>query len=404
MKWIRIINLSIFLIVFSSLAYTNSVYVARGFVDDPLVNAKYFIMSFGIVIGIIQLIYKNKNQKPTLHFTKEFVEVIVLIFSFLLISLTLSLLREQFTQQTIIELFKMLIAILYAFCVLNTIDYPDFYKCMVVILFVSLYCYILEIGINKFSIINLESVSYFSSYSPFESSMASSFSILCCTFFMYFKEKPIYKILSLLFVFLTFKRLSIVYAILLLIFTTFFDVNRRISKNWINILKISFVLLTLIYYALMLPQNQQLFSSIFHSSQFEFSMGRSRFLANLSDYQSFGFGSTTQYLGKNMEMDLIKILLELSIVGLILFISIIWDVCGTNFYNVFFMFYIFMNMLTSHSLGNPFSWALSYILIGYISVFGNSYYRNHKLKYLSIWKKDGRTNPVTNSARRFLDA
>ncbi|WP_050614500.1 hypothetical protein [Bacillus testis] len=373
---VRAINIFIFIVAFTLHAYTDAVYESKKIDAGFLGSLKYVVIIMGIAFCILQ-IRKKKNGLLYLYEIKKIGTVIIV---FLFISLLLSLFQGMFTSQTISELVKMLIPLFYVFCIMNTFEYKDIYYCMVTTLVVSIIGYILEIGIDTFSIANFTSISFSTSYSPFESHYAAGTSIALCAFFMYYRKSKILMLVSLLFAIITFKRLAIIFAIFLFIYSLFFETDKFVSKRYINFLKLVFIVGTIVYYFLLTPSFSNVFYNIFSVDATSLTMGRSYFLSNLlnSSYSSFGFGSSTVFMGRSLEMDLIKILLELSIVGLVFFVWNYYDLARKHLYGSIFMTFSFLNMLTSHSLTNSFYWILIMLILGCIL-----YKREENALYLS---------------------
>lgn len=219
-----------------------------------------------------------------------------------------------------------------------------------------------------------------SSYSPFESSFAAGASVAFCVFFTYYRKNRVITIFSLIFAILTFKRLAVLFAIFMFIVPYFIDVNKKVDNKYKNFIKVVFIILTVLYYQMLLPQNSNIFQSIFKESQDKFTMGRSSFLRDLlaKEYVCSGLGSTSEIIGKGLEMDLIRILLETSGLGLIIFIFGYWECAGKNIYTYLYMLFQFLNLLTSHSLGNPFNWILSLITIFCITYKKQENFKNKK--------------------------
>ncbi|NRO92066.1 hypothetical protein IMAU10142_02110 [Lactobacillus helveticus] len=94
---------------------------------------------------------------------------------------------------------------------------------------------------------------------------------------------------------------------------------------------------TRVYLFTMMPQNQMWSYEKFHLNIGDFSMGRSyrvAFLLN-NNFISYGLGSSSQFLNNTfgtvytvstLELDLIKILLELGSIALIVFILVYYNI------------------------------------------------------------------------------
>jgi len=369
-------NTFILVLIFAIRAITDAIFVSRGIDSNIWINSKFIMIIIGIIISILQLSIKN-NKKI---FTKELRSILFTSFSFLIITLIVWIVNGTFYVNAFEEIIKMIIPIIYAYLILNTLEFKDIYHAFIYILIINYIGLFLEVGINNFSD---------KSYSPFESNYFAGTSIALCVFFMYYRKSKLLTLASLLFVLLTFKRVSILFSLLLFVLPFFIDINGHVSSKYKKIITFLFIILTLIYYNLLLPSSAELFKSIFGKSQIDFTMYRSVFLSRLLDcgYSLKGFGTTTALLGKSMEMDLIKIFLETTIIGLAIFIYNYVKLCGSHIYLHFYVLYLMSNMLTSHSLGNYLGWALAFIIIGCIN-----YKQNSNLTYLKLKKKESIIN------------
>ena len=364
-KDISFINVLLVILVYFSRSITDALYVSKN-ISNISVYLKYIFMLASIIFCFIQL---RKKENRTYIFKKELLSVLFVIISFLFITLLFTLKNGNFYQESISELIKIIIPIIYAFFILNVFSFKEIYYSMVGILLCSFLGYVLEIGTDNFTMSNILTMSFGTSYSPFESHLFSGASIALYAFFIYYRKNKFLVALSLLFVVCTFKRLSIVFAIFLLIIPYFININKKVNEKlriWISIF---FVVITIIYYFLLIPSSADFFYDIFGKTQREFTMSRSIFLERIlnSNYSSSGIGSVTHFLGRSLEMDLIQIYFEVSIIGLIIFVWNYWKCAGNIVYTYIYMAFQFFNMLTSHSLDNSFNWVLVFLIIGCIT-------------------------------------
>ena len=362
-KIISVINTLIFTLIFASRSLTDAIYVTRD-ISSPLINLKYFFLIFGMLFCALQLIKKKK-----LIYVKEIKSVYIIIVLFFVISLLMMFINRGSNNKLLEELFKLFLPITYVFLILNTFDFEDIYKSMVLAFAFSMLGYILEIGFSTFSYSNILSVDFSNSYSPFESSAAAGASVAFFTFFMYFRKNKVLKYLSFIFPLFTFKRFSVLFALLLFFLPMVVNMDRMVTKNQKMFLKIMFIILTVVYYLLLMPSSSTLFYKIFNETQRKFTMGRSEFLSWIlnGNFTNLGLGSTTKFLGKSLEMDLIKILIETGFLGLIIFVFNYWNCSGQIIYTNTLMGFQFFNLLTSHSLSNSFNWILTFLVIGCIT-------------------------------------
>ena len=380
-----IISVFLFILIFAIRSFTDAIYVSKGIDSNIWINSKYIVLIIAIIWGVFLL----KNKKDKYIFSKEFASVWIVITIFILIILILIIYSNNFYTGTIEEFIKLILPIIYVFIVLNTFNFKEIYVSMSVTLILSLIGYVIEIGTSNFSLANILTMNFFSSYSPFESSMSCGIAIALFVFFVYYDKNKIFKYLSFIFVIFTFKRLFIVFAIVLLILSKFVDINKVVRNKYITIAKVFFIVATILYYIFLLPSSSHFFEKVVGNSQDEFTMGRSSFLRTLenSDFISSGLGSTTQVIGRGLEMDLIKIYLELGIIGLITFVLGYWNCAGNKVYTFIYMTFQFFNMLTSHSLTSSFDWILAFLIIGCISYKTNNQEFQKNKERVKIYEK-----------------
>ena len=393
-KYITHLNIFLFILMYAFRSFTDALYVSKGIESNFIINVKYIILIIAIIFSVFQLKYK----KEKLIFKKEFFNIIFVVFSIVVISLVMFLISDKIYMSFFERIIKLVLPIIYVFLLINLLDFKDIYTCMCGVLLLSFVGYIIEIGIDKFNISNILSIDFLNSYSPFESHYSAGTSIAMCAFFMYYRKNKLLELLSLIFAIFTFKRVAVLFAILLLILPRIINVNKELNKKYINIIKIIFVFLTLVYFWLLLPSSSDIFFDIFGETQSKFTMTRSDFLNTLLNigFKSSGLGSITDILGRDLEMDLISIFLETTIVGLIIFINGYWNCSGNKVYTVIYMLFEFSNLLTSHSLTNSFNWILAFLIIGCKSYKKKEEFKTRKIKFIIKRRINGTGKSINN--------
>jgi hypothetical protein len=101
-------------------------------------------------------------------------------------------------------------------------------------------------------------------------------------------------------------------------------------------------------------------------------MGRNWFLKSLlsSGYKSYGYYSSIDWNGRDIEMDLVRIFLELTIIGLCIIIWIFIDIAENHLYTMLVMAYCLVQCLVGHFIDSTYSWIVIYITIGMIKIYG----------------------------------
>ena len=376
------LNVFLFIAIFASRSITDAIFVSKGIESNFLVDLKYVFLIFSFFISAI-LMYKKQNKK--IIFKKQLYNVLFVTIAFATISI-IFLLKNDFNKNTLVELFKLVLPAIYVFVFINTIKFEDLYKTMKWLLIFGILGYVLEIGTSVFSISNLKLINFSTSYSPFESHYASGIAIATCTFFSFYSKDKRYKYISLVFTILTFKRLAVLYALLLFVLPKIINVEKGVSKQLLFLTKVFFIIITVVYYTILLPTSAEAFESVLGINQKDFSTGRNTFLrwAYEANYRASGFGTLTPYINRNIEMDLVKIYMETTIIGLIIFVWCYWECVPNNIYMYIYMFYIFSSLLASHSLSNSFIWILLFIIL-------TSVYLENSKNYIDLknYKKRG---------------
>lgn len=369
----KISNYAIFMITFFLQAFVDGYYIAHGEEPFALKLTKYGLLALGIAWGFVQLTRKKHGR-----FQRETVNVLAAIFSFLVISLILIMFRGGDLSFCLELVMRYAMSVLYAYVLLNVFEFDDIYNLMVYILLVSIFGWFLEKGNIIFNIDFYSTISFMDSYSPFESHYFAPSSINCCAFFLYYRKDKWTQIISFLFVLLTFKRPQIIFACCFVVLPYLVDPNKVIKRATHRIGCIMVVVLTLGYYALLLPENEWLIQEITGLSAGEFTSGRSTLLRTLieSGYKSSGLGTSEAVLGRGIEMDLISIMLEMSIVALVIFVFSYGSVSGRKIYAVLVMVYLMLFMITGSGLYNVFLWTGAFLFFGTINYLKTEDYTN----------------------------
>ena len=364
--------------IFFTLTYISKAFIDVLFVANDINtfnNFKYIFMICGIALLWFDKIFNEKNNPNKIRkklFFKEYIYICSVILVFLCISMIRILISGRYTINTIMELVYLWLPVTYAYLLLNTLSEKEMDKYFNTLLLCFGIAYIVEIS-DKLTMANLSLISYAKSYSPFESNFMAGPALTLFLYFLY-RRKKVNIIISFLFVLMTFKRLMVLFSIFILIYSIIFDIQKDVSKRTICFFKIFFVVSPIIIYYVLRPEYVNIINNQFNIDLDNILMGRYSILNTVIDsgYKSFGFGSTTAVakelrpLDGHLHLDLIKIYLEVSIVGLIIFVNNLWKIAGTKRYAVMIILFDFFNLLTSHSLTGSFSWLLRYLILGSI--------------------------------------
>lgn len=319
----------------------------------------------------VMLLYIKKGYKPI--FLKELVEILKLVLVFIILSAFFAIKNGIIYKGAfLLHLSRWVIPVLLAFTILNVMTKKQLELIMEISLVMSFIGYVIVNVIPNFSVEAVRMISFVDSYSVFESTIFSSIAAAYCLYFGYHREK-VFWWLSVLFVFLTFKRFMIVTAVFLLLFGRVFIIEKQVPVKVFRFSKIAFIMLSFIYIALMQGKYDELFKQILGISVGKFTKSRSDFLRPLmnSAFKSAGLGSTIAYV-KNVgmhrvEMDLPQLYMEMGILSVVAVIHFMLNLVQRKWYNLLIIIFCLVQMLTSEWYIATYFWLLMYITIGSIT-------------------------------------
>ena len=231
---------------------------------------------------------------------------------------------------------------------------------------------------GQLTLANLKSISFANSYSPFESELAFVFLIFECFYLYMGKRKN--AIISLILCILSFKRISMLAAIVFFIFSKWIVIKKAVNKKIVIVTTVVFVLLPVLTCLMLNDTLEAWFYQTFHVTLNEITLTRSsRIEAVINSGQiKYGLGSVTTYLTKylnalhgsnfsnrNLHNDLVKIYLECGILGSIVFTYIYMKAASVSRMLFVMMCYIFFECYFNHlfGAGGTDIWILIYLIM-----------------------------------------
>ena len=231
---------------------------------------------------------------------------------------------------------------------------------------------------GQLTLANLKSISFANSYSPFESELAFVFLIFECFYLYMGKRKN--AIISLILCILSFKRISMLAAIVFFIFSKWIVIKKAVNKKIVIVTTVVFVLLPVLTCLMLNDTLEAWFYQTFHVTLNEITLTRSsRIEAVINSGQiKYGLGSVTTYLTKylnalhgsnfsnrNLHNDLVKIYLECRILGSIVFTYIYMKAASVSRMLFVMMCYIFFECYFNHlfGAGSTDIWILIYLIM-----------------------------------------
>lgn len=368
--------------------------MSKGFVDALFVSenangvlnlSKYFFLlgaSFAFCIS-------QRSKKKI--FSREFRILMFYYIIIAIISIIAAIWSQRFTFRTIKEFCFILTPIIFVYCAINSLSKNEILlmaKFSVIIYVIS---YFIEIRSNFSISMAINAIRNFSllggqasfAYDYYETShFPDPMMALFCYFCYYKKNNRKWIWISYISILLMNKRLIILFATLILIFTYL--------PNWKKIISIKvdkrIYVLTVIIFALspffvikLITSDLGIwFSKITGLNMADFWMGRDNMVLYYINhhFQSYGLGSTYDFTGAMLEIESIKMYLETTVIGSVLLSFCYWKITNRNFYSMLVMLYIFLNINTSTSLTTgAFAWIFYLFLIGGIN-FETTYINN----------------------------
>ena len=133
----------------------------------------------------------------------------VIVAVFTVVSAVMQLVSGTFVAGTYIELVKLAMPMVLAYCMLNALDDDQIYVCMVAVFIASLMGYVVDMGARGSSLSAIFQADFAASESDTESSGFSEISLMLSFYFLYVKRSEAVSVVSTLFCILCFKRLAI---------------------------------------------------------------------------------------------------------------------------------------------------------------------------------------------------
>lgn len=385
-----------FVLTFAIKAFTDGPY-DRGQLSSTIVYMKYVTALMACLFALAFSMKKGESR-----FVHEFNELMVIVAVFTAVSAAMQLVSGKFAGGTYIELVKLAMPMILAYCMLNALDNDQIFSCMAAVLVVSLLGYVLDLAARGSSLSSILQADFAASESDTESSGFSEISLMLSFYFLYVKRSGTASVVSTLFCILCFKRLAVLVVSAAFLVSHFAPklITAKPSPRLVTVCKVATLVACATWCWILLPGQERLFMSLFGQTPFDFTMGRSMSLRYLVDsgFQSYGFGSANAVInglfGVPFEMDLAKIAIELTPAVLAVFVWLFWDLAKGSVWAFVIVAYFMLNMITSDSLTSNFAFTLAYMTLGLVS-------SGPAVKSSRTDEEAGREAPTKLIARRF---
>lgn len=214
--------------------------------------------------------------------------------------------------------------------------------------------------------------SFVESESPFEMEIAHMF-LLLYMFYTYVGNKP-RRIITAICCILAWKRMCLIYLVIFTILSIKTPKTKYVSKKYYVITTLVFAAIPMLIQLVLTDEFSNWFYNTFKIDLIDFMQFRFQSItaAFQSNIPSQGLGTYLyvdvpwygSFVHMNMHNDIVRLYLEVSIIGLLVFLYGFSSIASTV-YSFYVMIFMFIELAVSHMLGNggiPF-WVLAYILI-----------------------------------------
>lgn len=327
-----------------------------------------------LFINILYLICNYKRNKK-LNQGKLLLNLLFFIVPLFIYSLFLQVLAHSFSFQTIKDFLYILSPILYVYLIVESEEEGNFDFYFNVEFFAATLTFLLR-ALPILTPSNILSISFLNSYSPFEGiGNADVFFVL---FFYYaINKKKSRKWISFILLFLSFKRIHVVFAVMLIILQPFFEKNKDKKVNsLIFYLTIAFFLVSPSVLILICNNNfENWFYKEFGMKLDAFTMGRVTTFNYVIDSNrtNLGLGSISDFLAKarminpyladDLHNDIMRIYLEGTVVSLWLMVVNYFSLTKRNLYNYLMVLFAFLVMFSSHLLTSCIFWIFALLFL-----------------------------------------
>ena len=354
------------------LKITYTIFALSWFYGDFIGNwgddFKYVFWVFSILLGLLPIIYnalgyKKEKIEWNTYIIKQVLGVIAVFAIVSIFGMTVNG-HHLFMWK---DLFYIFLPAIYCFIIINldSSENLDYYIDFAFWGFVV--NFILIATPQSFTMENFSSISFADSYSPWESGLADMYII--CFVYYYARKKKLKALVAGILNLLSFKRIHVIFMLIFIVLSPMMK-NKRVPKSVVLIAKIFFIISPLLIYAAISDTFAAWFENQFGLDLNSFTMGRFNqlnLICNL-DQNMTGLGMTHYMLILNdfdihrLHCDIMRILLETTPVGLIVFVNNYLNIAKRNQRCFSLMVFFFVIMLSSTFIENCFYWFMIFMI------------------------------------------
>jgi hypothetical protein len=371
---------TITMFLFSEFVNRGPFYAAAMMLDRYKI--KYLALFLSIFINILLMIRTRTPLFKNKVFNTEAKKFMYAFIALMIITIVYQI-KNGYLAYSYEEMFYTVLPFVFVVILVN-VDYINITRILdnsfYVVVLVFFLC-----NIDLFNLSSIASISFADSYSPFE----SGFSLVLICYELYYLvrygKRETKSTICLILTILTFKRLTVIKGILFFVFVPM--IKARKTPTWLFWLAVVvFCLTPMVMEYIYSDEISALISDYFGKTMNQLSMDRYRrtrfVLDNLNQVQH-GYGSITYFLTKfygdgtlsnrSLHCDILKIYLECSMVGTVLFTYFHFSAVRKNIFAFLLMVHVFTEMIINHPFGagNVGRWIIMYTMFVYYLYMGN---------------------------------
>lgn len=323
-------------------------------------HIKHYLVMLTIFLSLFAL--NGRKIKRAYGFIPIFVSTLILY----VISLLYQFSQSSFKLYALAEVYYFIIPIVFVLIVYNTTNknyIDDYINLMFVVSLIALV--ITLVHSKNFNLENF--IALFSLRKLFIDSASSieetDLSVYFTIFYIYYsyKNDKIKKLVAFVACFLSYKRIAVLFAAFGLVYFRIIRKHRKPKQTVYYIAIIAFILAPFAVYFICNDDFAYWFYLKTGLDFNQFTMTRFEIINYIIDAKltNYGLGTITNYLGTlkrsgqlNMHNDILKIYMETTFIGTVVFTYCFFRVSRDNVYKFMIMLFVFLELFGAHFLGS----------------------------------------------------
>ena len=383
--------ITICLFIFSEFIIRGPFFAASKIIDGLKLKYVFLVLSCGLNFLLL-----SKNEKGIFKrydvFYAESIAFTRAIGVLLIITIIMQI-KNGFQSFSYTE-FAYLVLPLAFVIILVAVDYENISRILDKLFYIVVIAFFL-CYLDILTPANILSISFADSYSPFESSSSLIYVCFELYYIVRYGGRNHKSLVCLLLTILTFKRVSVIKAVLIYIFVPMLK-KKDVPKWLFWSLVIFFCVLPIglsIFYS---DSFAAMLSSIYNIDINMLTMDRYRrtnYVLDSLDQIKYGYGSVTYFLtnffgtgtfeNRSLHCDILRIYLECTIFGTIGYTYFSLSAAKNNIFSFVLLLHIFIEMIINHPIGAGCvgNWIMMYMMIAYFNYRDEAYfYREGNLR------------------------